>query len=66
MAYKCVNKECKNFDKVVTPGGKLIFKNDKLVFTGSKCRQCNKEMKEELAPMGNFKTIVNTGDGRNL
>lgn len=66
MSYKCVNKECKNLNKIINPGGKIIIIDGNSFFTGSICVECSREMQHISNKMGNFKTINNPGDGRNL
>ena len=66
MSYKCINKECSKYNIEVNPGGRLTFKEGKLVFTGSKCNNCGNEMEKLPNKMPTILNIKNDSDGRNL
>ena len=63
--YICRNKDCEKLDIEQNPGGRLMIKDGKSIFTGSKCKGCGKEMehiKNDEIPKISF---VNPGDARN-
>lgn len=64
--YKCNNKECKKFNEVVNPGGRITIRDNKAFYTGSICNICGNEMEKLPNKMPNILNIKNDSDGRNL
>ena len=66
MPYKCTNKKCKNLNKVVNPGGRVIIIEGVTHDSGSMCTICNKTMEKVPSKMPTIHNIKNPSDGRNL
>lgn len=64
--YKCTNKNCKQYNKEHSPGGRMKVVNGRITYTGSICKSCDQEMEECTKEGIPNISIVNPSDGRNL
>lgn len=64
--YKCNNNKCIKCGEVTNPGGRIVIRDGKSHFTGSKCKECGEEMEHITNQMPTIHNIKNDSDGRNL
>lgn len=61
--YKCINPECRNFDKIEVKSTTIKFENNKLVDSAKRCYYCSKDM-EVLSEEGMTTNMIGTNIGK--